>query len=75
LKEKDLPIDKNFTRVQKRIIQHWFVDGLAVLAESLVSLFLAVLFGICQVVFTWRWSRPVILVAVFAVLFGLRLII
>jgi len=68
-------MNKNFTKVQKRVIQYWFEDGLAELAAGLVSLFLAVLFWIWQVIFMWRWSLPVILVAGLAVSFGLRLII
>jgi hypothetical protein len=68
-------MNKNFTKVQKRVIQYWFADGLAELAAGLVSLFLAVLFWIWQVIFMWRWSLPVILVAGLAVSFGLRLII
>ena len=68
-------MNKNFTKVQERALQYWFVDGLAEFASGLVSLFLAVLFSIWQVIFMWRWSLPVILVAGFAVSFGLRLII
>ncbi|MBE0411405.1 MAG: hypothetical protein IBX69_16910 [Anaerolineales bacterium] len=68
-------MNKNFTNVQKRAIQYWFVDGLAELAAGLVSLFLAILFWIWQVVFMWRWSLPVIMVAGLGVSFGLRLII
>lgn len=68
-------MNKNITKVQKRAIQYWFVDGLAELAAGLISLFLAVLFWIWQVIFMWRWSLPVILVAGLVVSFGLRLII
>ena len=64
-----------FEKVQRRTIQYWFVDGLAEIAAGLVSLFLAVLFGVWQVIFMWRWSLPVILVAGLAVSFGLRFII
>ncbi len=68
-------MNKNFSAVQKRAIQYWFVDGLAEIAAGLVSLFLALLFWIWQVAFTWRWSLPVILFAGLAVSFGIRLII
>jgi len=68
-------MNKNFANAQKRAIQYWFVDGLAELAAGLVSLFLAVLFGIWQVIFVWRWSLPVIMVTGLAVSFGLRLIV
>jgi hypothetical protein len=65
----------DFSAVQKRAFQYWFVDGLAELAAGLVSLFLAVLLGVWQVVFMWRWSLPVILAAGLVVSFGLRLIV
>ncbi len=68
-------MNNHLANAQKRAIQYWFVDGLAELAAGLVSLFLAVLFGVWQIVFTWRWSLPVILFAGLAVSFGLRLII
>ena len=68
-------MNKRITKLQKRTIQYWFADGLAELAAGLISLFLAVLFGIWQVIFMWSWSLPVILVAGLAVSFGLRLII
>jgi hypothetical protein len=61
--------------VQKKAIQYWFIDGLAELAAGLIGIFLAVLFWVWQMVFTWRWSLPVILVGALAVSFGLRLII
>lgn len=68
-------MNKNVTNVQKRAIQYWFVDGLAELAAGLVGLFLGVLFWIWDVVFTWRWSLPVIMAVGLVVSFGLRLII
>ncbi len=68
-------MDEDFSKVQKRAIQYWFIDGLAELAAGLVSLFLAVLFLIWQAIFYWRWSLPVILVGGLAVSFGIRLII
>jgi len=68
-------MNEKFVNVQKKAIQYWFIDGLAELAAGLVGIFLAVLFWVWQDVFTWRWSLPVILVAAFAVSFGLRLII
>lgn len=68
-------MNNNFNNVQKRAIQYWFVDGLAELAAGLIGLFLAVLFWIWQVIFTWRWSLPVIMGAGLGVSFGLRLII
>jgi hypothetical protein len=68
-------MDKDFTKAQTRVLQYWFVDGLAELAAGLVSIFLAVLFGVWQIIFTWRWSLLVVLGAGFVVSFGLRLII
>ncbi len=65
----------DLSKVQKRAIQYWFVDGLAELGAGLAGIFLALLFGVWQVVFTWRWSLPVILAAGLAVSFGLRFII
>jgi len=66
---------EKYIKVQKKAIQYWFIDGLPELAAGLVGIFLAVLFLVWHQVFTWRWSLPVILVAAFAVSFGLRLII
>jgi hypothetical protein len=68
-------MNEKISNVQRNAIQYWFIDGLAELAAGLISIFLAVLFWIWQVVFTWRWSLPVILVGALAVSFGLRLII
>ncbi|PKO05450.1 MAG: hypothetical protein CVU41_12530 [Chloroflexi bacterium HGW-Chloroflexi-3] len=68
-------MNEKFVNVQKKAIQYWFIDGLAELAAGLIGIFLAVLFWVWHQVFTWRWSLPVILVAAFAVSFGLRLII
>jgi hypothetical protein len=68
-------MNEKHINVQKKAIQYWFIDGLAELAAGLVGIFLAVLFWVWHQVFTWRWSLPVILVAAFAVSFGLRLII
>ncbi len=68
-------MSENFSKAQKRAVQYWFIDGLAELAAGLVSLFLALLFLLWQVIFSWRWSLPVILIGVLAVSFGIRLII
>jgi hypothetical protein len=68
-------MNEKFLNVQKKAIQYWFIDGLAELAAGLVGFFLAVLFWVWQQVFIWKWSLPVLLVAAFAVSFGLRLII
>jgi hypothetical protein len=45
-------MSQDFEKVQQRAIQYWFVDGLADLAAGLVSLFLALLVGVWQVIST-----------------------
>jgi len=68
-------MNSNFSKVQTRAIQYWFVDGLAEIAAGLVSLLVAILFGLWQVIFMWRWSLLVILITGFTISVGLRLII
>jgi hypothetical protein len=68
-------MNQNFTKVQNRTIQYWFVDGLVECAAGLLGLFMAVLLWIWPFFFMWRWSLIVILAAGLAVSFGFRLII
>jgi hypothetical protein len=68
-------MDKDLEKVQGRVIQYWFIDGLAELAAGLVSLFVALLFLVWQVILTWRWSLLAVLAAGLAVSFGLRLVV
>ncbi|MDA8219080.1 MAG: hypothetical protein M0Z94_15860 [Dehalococcoidales bacterium] len=68
-------MNDEITKAQERASQYWFVDGLAELAAGSVSLFLAVLVLLWQVIFMWRWSLLVIGVAGLAFSFGLRLVI
>jgi hypothetical protein len=65
----------NFTNVQKRAIQYWFLDGLAEISVGLVCLLLAVLFEFWWIILQTRWSLFIFFITAFAVSFGLRLAI
>jgi hypothetical protein len=66
---------ENFSKIQQRAIQYWFLDGLAEIGAGLVGLLLAALFVLWQVIFLTRWSLFIFLMAAFTVAFGLRLLI
>lgn len=68
-------MDPNFTKLQNRTIQYWFVDGLAECAAGLLGLFAGILFWVWPFFWMWRWSLMVILGAGLAMSFGLRLVI
>jgi hypothetical protein len=65
----------NFTNVQQRAIQYWFLDGLAEISAGLVGLLLAVLFLLWRTALQTRWGLLIFFMTAFAVSFGLRLAI
>lgn len=65
----------HLTRAQQRAHQYWFVDGLAEIAAGIVSLLLAVLFGIWPLLTKSPWSLLLFMAFATAVSGGLRLFI
>jgi hypothetical protein len=65
----------NFTNVQHRAIQYWFLDGLAEIGAGLGSLLLAILFLFWRIALQTRWGLLIFFMTAFAVALGLRLVI
>ena len=66
---------ENFTKVQQRAIQYWFLDGLAEISAGLICFLLVALFVLWQLIPLTRWSLFIFFIPAFAVSFGLRLLI